>query len=157
MVGAHPYTEAETGPPTIGEVVGGAGRVLGGYWGAGKGGVGEVEGGQPDDDDGGEMVAENRRRMMGGVLLPKASTGNGGVSERKGGRGRELTCGSSAPNDFSTVSWGNKNDGNIVPHVPVMASAVGAVPTSPAVEFCEVGAGAGWDHQSSTTPPPLAL
>jgi hypothetical protein len=137
--------------------VGGAGRVLGEYWGVGKGGVGEAEGGQPDDDDRGEMAVENHRSMIGGVLQPKTSTVNGGVSERKGGRGRELNFGSSAPNDLSMVSWGNKHDGNVVPHVQVVASTVGAAPISPAVEFCEVGAGAGWEHQSSTKTTPWVL
>jgi hypothetical protein len=83
--------------------------------------------------------------------------GNGVVSERKGGRRRELTGGSSAPNDFSKVSWGKKNDGDVIPYVPVVVSAVGAVPTSPAVEFRDVGAGACWGHQSSTTMTPLGL
>jgi hypothetical protein len=88
----------------MGEVGGMAVRGLGKGWRAGKDSVREAEGGWPDDDDGGGMAAENRRRRMGGVLRPKSSTGNGGVSERKGGKGRELTCGSRAPTDLSTVS-----------------------------------------------------
>jgi hypothetical protein len=82
---------------------------------------------------------------------------NGRISEIKRGRGRKLTGGSSAPHDLRTVSGGSKNDGNVVPHVPVVVTAVGAVPASPAVEFRAVGADAGWDRQSSTTRPPLAL
>ena len=131
--------------------------MLEGCWGAGKGGVGEVEGGRPDDDDGGRTVAENCRRMIGGVLPPKTSTRNGGVSERKGGRGQELTAGNSTPQHLSTVSWDNENDGDVVPHVSVVRSNVGAVPTSPTVEFREVGAAACWDRQSSMTTLPLAL
>ena len=87
-------------------------------WRAGKGGIVEVEGGRLDDDEGGGMAAENRRRMMGGVLGPRTSTGNGGVSERKSGRGRELTSGSSTPHDLSTVSCDNETDGDVIPTCP---------------------------------------
>ena len=80
----------------------------------------------------------------------------GGLARENVG-GRELTVGNSSPQDLSTVSWDNETDGDIVPHVTVVGSAVGAVPTSPAVEFCEVGAGASFDCQISTTTPPLGL
>ena len=131
--------------------------MLGGYWGARKGGVEEAEGGWLANDNGGQMAERNCRRMMGGVPRPRTSMGNGMVRERKGERGRELTTGNSNPQDLKTVSWNNGNDGNIVRHVPVMGSAVGVVPISPTVEFREVSAGAGWERQSSTMTPPLGL
>ena len=74
------------------------------------------------------MAAGNRRRMMGGVLQPRTSTRNWVISERKGGRGRELTSGNSTPQHLSTASWDDGNDGddgNVVGHVPVVGSAVG--------------------------------
>jgi hypothetical protein len=119
--------------------------------------VGEVEGGWSANDDGGWMVAGNDMGMMGGSLQPRTSMKNGGVSERKGGRGRELTAGNSTPQHLSTASWDDENDRNVIPHISVVGSDVGVVPTSPAVEFREVGAGAGWERQSSTMMPPLAL
>ena len=95
--------------------------------------------------------AGNRRRAMGGVPRARRAWEMGGVSGRKSGRGRELTAGNSSPQDLSTVSWDNQTNRDVVQHVTVVSSAVGAVPTSPAVEFREVGAGAGFDRQSSTT------
>jgi hypothetical protein len=83
--------------------------------------------------------------------------GNQGVSGRKGGRGRELTGGNNTPHDLGTVSRDNKNDGDVVPHVPVVASAVGAVPACPAVELRNVSVGVGWGHHRSTKTTQLAL
>ena len=101
------------------------------------------------------MEAVWQRETVGGQWEgspePRTSMGNRGVSRRKGGRGRELTGGNSTHHDLRTVPRDNENDGDVVPHVPIVASAVGAVPTSPAVEFREVGAGAGFDCQNLTT------
>ena len=116
--------------------------MMGGCWGAEKGGIVEVEGGRLDDDEGGAMAADNHMRRMVGVLGPKASTGNEGVRERKSGRGRELTIGSSIPHGLSTAASDNETDGDVITNVPIVVSAVGAAPTGPAVEFREVGAGA---------------
>jgi hypothetical protein len=95
--------------------------------------------------------------MMGEAPRPQTSTGNGGISKRKGGRGRELTASNSAPHDLSTVSRDHENDGDVIPHVSVVVSSVGVAPTGPAVEFCKVGVGVGWDRHNSTTTTPLAL
>ena len=46
---------------------------------------------------------------------------------------------------------------DVIPYVPAMVSAVGAVQTSPSVEFRDLGAAAGWDLQSSTRTTPLTL
>ena len=94
---------------------------------------------------------------MGEVLRARTSMGNGWVSGRKGGRGRELTAGNSAPQHLSTASWDDENDGNVIPHVSVVGSDVGADPTSPAVKFRKVGAGTSWTRQSSTTMLQLGL
>ena len=94
---------------------------------------------------------------MGEVLRARTSMGNGWVSGRKGRRGRELTGDSNTPRDLKTVSCDNKNDGDVTLHVPVMGSTVGAVPSPPAVEFCDVGVGVGWARRRSTTTMPLAL
>ena len=99
----------------------------------------------------------NRRRAMVGVPRARTSMGNGWVSGEKGGRGRELTEDSNTPRDLKTVSCDNGNDRDVTLHVPVVGSAVGAVPTLPAVEFRDVGVGVGWARRRSTTTMPLAL
>jgi hypothetical protein len=116
-----------------------------------------VEGGQAVDDDGGGKWAGRRRWMMGGATRPQTSMRNGMVSERTSERGWELTGGGSAPKDLSTVSWDNKDDGDVFPDVPVVGSAVVTVPTTPDVEFRNFDAGVGWDRQSSTTTAPFGL
>ena len=119
----------------------------------GKGGVGRGEGGREFDDDGGGVAAVSRRRAMAGVPRARTNMGNRGVS----GRMWVLTRSNSTPHDLITVSCDNGNDEDIIPHVPVVASAVGVVPAWPAVELRDVGVGVGWDRQSSTTTTPLAL
>jgi hypothetical protein len=41
--------------------------------------------------------------------------GKWGVSQRKSGRGRQLTGGNSAPYNFSRASHDNGNDGDVIP------------------------------------------
>jgi hypothetical protein len=72
-------------------------------------------------------------------------------------RGQELIASNSAPHDLSTVSRDNKNDGDVIPDISIIVSSVGAAPTDPAVEFCEVGVGVSWDRHNSTTTMPLVL
>ena len=143
--------------PCYGRCRGERGEKGGECWWAGKGGVGRGESGRVLDDDGGGVAAGNRRRAMGGVPRARTSIGNPGVSGRKGGRGRELIKGNSTHHDLRTVSRDNVNDGDVIPHVSVVASAVGAVPAWPSVELHDVGVGNSWDHQSSMTTTPLAL
>jgi hypothetical protein len=83
--------------------------------------------------------------------------GQGGVSERKRREGAGTHRRQRRPHDLRTASRDNKKDGDVVLYVPVEGSAVGAVPARPAVEFREVGAGAVWDRQNSTTTTLLAL
>jgi len=90
-------------------------------------------------------VKGNRREAVGerweGSIDPKLTGEEAGLAREKAG-GAETHRGQQRPNDLSTVSRDYKNDGDVAQHGPVAVSIVGEAPTSPAVEFREVGGGA---------------
>ena len=94
---------------------------------------------------------------MGGAPDPKQAWERVGSVRERVGEGRNSPYSNSAPHGLSTASCDNKDNGDVVPHISVVVSGIGAAPTNSAVQFRGVSVGIGGVCGNSTTMTPLAL